>query len=238
MKNYKGEALEPRILTVKEMDVDDQPRERAMKYGIGSLSTPDLWALILRTGLRGKPITELCRDLMRDNNNSLFTLERRTRAEIMTTPGIGETKGLQVEAVMELIRRYNREAPTKKTIIRSSGDIYSYMRPTIGNLAHEEIWILLLNRRNEIIGERRITTGSSVASVFDLKKILRELILSGCEGVVLCHNHPSGNNRPSPQDDNITKMLKEGCHTIDIRMLDHLILTSSEYFSYSDNGKL
>ncbi len=238
MKNYNEETPEPRVLTVKEMDVDDQPRERAIKYGIGSLSTPDLWALILRTGLRGKPITELCRDLMRDNNNSLFALERRTRSEIMKTPGIGETKGLQVEAVMELIRRYNREAPMKRTIVRSSQDIYSFMRPVIGNLPHEEIWILLLNRRNEIVGERKISSGSSVASVFDLKKILRELILSGCEGVVLCHNHPSGNTCPSPQDDNITRMLKEGCKALDIRMLDHLILTSSEYFSYSDSGKL
>ncbi|MDE5869905.1 MAG: hypothetical protein K2H18_06705, partial [Muribaculaceae bacterium] len=95
-----------RSLTVKDMDVDDQPRERALKYGISTLSTPDLWALILRTGLRGKPITELCRDLMRDNDHSLFKLERKTLNEIMATKGIGQTKGLQILATMEITRRY------------------------------------------------------------------------------------------------------------------------------------
>ncbi|MBD5330037.1 MAG: DNA repair protein RadC [Bacteroides sp.] len=228
----------PRILTVKEMDADDQPRERALKYGIGTLSTPDLWALILRTGLRGKPITHLCRDLMRDNNQSLFQLERKSLKEIMATKGIGTTKGLQILAAMEITRRYNREKVGEKYIITSSQSIYDLMRSEIGNLTHEEIWTIYLGRRNDVLLTKRITSGSAVASIFDIKAIMKEALLMEAQGLVLCHNHPSGNLTPSGPDDQITRKMKEGATIFDIRMLDHVIVTPSGYYSYHDNGRL
>lgn len=233
---YMGET--PRILTVKEMDADDQPRERALKYGIETLSTPDLWALILRTGLKGKPITELCRDLMRDNGHSLFRLERKSLKEIMSTKGIGITKGLQILASMEIIRRYNREKVGEKFIISSSQSIFDLMRSEIGNLPHEEIWTIYLGRRNDVILKKRITTGSATASIFDIKSIMKEALLLEAQGIVLCHNHPSGTLFPSGSDDQITKRMKEGAALLDIRMLDHIILTSTGYYSYSDSGRL
>lgn len=226
------------VRKVKDMDADDQPRERAMKYGISTLSTPDLWAIILRTGIVGKPITELCRDIMRDCGGSLFNLQRRSREEIKHIPGIGDTKALQIEAVMEIAKRFNTEKMSERYQIASSQSIYELMRHEIGNLPHEEVWAIYLNRKNEVIGKSRITTGSSVASVFDVKAILRESLMMRAEGLVLCHNHPSGNLIPSPDDDRITRRMKEGAATMDIRMLDHVIVTVNGYYSYNDSGRL
>ena len=227
-----------RVLTVKEMDVDDQPRERALKYGINTLSTPDLWALILRTGLQGKPITALCRDLMKDNSNSLYSLERKSLKEIMKTKGIGETKGLQILAVMELTRRYNKEKIGERYVINSSQSIYNYMKDTIGNLGHEEIWALYLGRRNDVISAKRITTGSAVASIFDIKAIMKEALLMDAQGLVMCHNHPSGTLVPSGPDDSITRKMKEAAAFMEIRFVDHVILAPTGYFSYYDSGRL
>lgn len=225
-------------MTVKEMDPDDQPREKAMKHGCKVLPTADLWALILRTGLPGKPITEMCRDLMRACDGRLFNLERMERRQLMAVKGIGATKALQIEAVMEMIRRYCNEAVGERVKIRSSKDIYDTMRHEIGNLPHEEIWALFLNRANEVIGRERITQGSSVASVFDMRKILKEALLRNAEGLVLCHNHPSGNLTPSPQDDSITRKMKSGCEAMDLRFLDHLIVTADGFYSYCDQSRL
>ncbi|MDE6257258.1 MAG: DNA repair protein RadC [Muribaculaceae bacterium] len=233
-----NEESTPRTLTVKDMDVDDQPRERALKYGITTLSTPDLWALILRTGLRGKPITELCRDLMRDNNQSLFNLERKTLKEIMGTKGIGTTKGLQILAAMEITRRYNREKVGEKYIVTSAQSIYDLMRCEIGNLPHEEIWAIYLGRRNDVILKKRITTGSAVASIFDIKSIVKEALLLEAQGIAMCHNHPSGNLTPSGADDQITRKMKEGAALLDLRFIDHVIVAPSGYYSYHDSGRL
>lgn len=237
MKGFDEE--EPRRpMTVKEMDPDDQPREKAMKHGCKVLPTADLWALILRTGLPGKPITEMCRDLMRACDGRLFNLERMERRQLMAVKGIGATKALQIEAVMEMICRYCNEAVGERVKIRSSKDIYDTMRHEIGNLPHEEIWALFLNRANEVIGRERITQGSSVASVFDMRKILKEALLRNAEGLVLCHNHPSGNLTPSPQDDSITRKMKSGCEAMDLRFLDHLIVTADGFYSYCDQSRL
>lgn len=223
--------------TVKDFDADDQPREKAEKHGCHVLSTADLLALILRTGLPGKPVTELTRDLMRDNSNLLHNLERRTRREIMAIKGIGLTKAIQIEAVMELIRRYCEEK-VERSPIRCSKDIDHLMRHKIANLDHEEIWCVLLNRQNLVLKSLRVSSGSATASVFDVKAILKAALLENAEGLVLCHNHPSGNLRPSPQDDSITKACRDACSTMSLRLLDHLILSTQGYYSYSDEGKL
>lgn len=225
-------------LTVKQLDPDDQPRERAVKYGIGVLSTADLWALVLRTGLPGKPVTQLARDLMRANSGSIHALERRTRGELMAIPGIGLTKAVQIQAVMELIRRYGAEQSPSDTVVRSSRDIFELMRPTIGNLPHEEIWAIFLNHRLAVVRRFRIGEGGATGVVFDVRKMLKEALLENATGVALCHNHPSGTLRPSPQDDELTHRCFEACATMDIRLVDHLIITASHFYSYADEGRL
>lgn len=226
------------IRTVKEMDEDQQPREKALKNGIHSLSVPELWAIILRTGTPGYPITELCRDLMRKNEGSLHLLERRDLKELCEFKGIGTTKAIEILAVMEMIRKYMAEKIPEYDQIRSSDQIYQRMRHIIGNLDHEEIWVILLNRQNRVIKEARISSGTSTSSVFDNKQAIKMALLENAEGMILCHNHPSHSLRPSSQDDNLTKSLKQACNFMNIRLLDHVIVTANGYFSYNDQGKL
>ncbi len=245
--DYDGDQLvgsekagqeKPHSLTVKDLDPDQQPRERALKYGTGVLSTAELWALILRTGTPGNPITELCRDLMRSSDDKMHLLMRRTRKELLQIKGIGTTKAIQIEAVMELVRRYQNETLGQKPIVKSARDIWNIMRHENGNLLHEEVWILLLNRRNEVFEKKRISSGTMTASLFDVKPIILEALLSRAEGLVLCHNHPSGNLQPSIPDDKITQTLKEACSMFDLRFLDHVIVTADSHFSYRDAGRI
>lgn len=222
------------------MDASDTPREKAEKQGVGALSVPDLWALILRTGSVGNPITELCRAIMRANDGRLTRLERRSRKELLAFKGLGPLKALQIEAVLELIRRYNSEQALENPVITGSRHIFEVMRPHLGHLDHEEVWALILNQRHEVVKLYQASKGGIASSVFDVKMIVKEALLENASCLALAHNHPSGNLRPSPQDDAITKKLKEACTLMDLRMLDHLIVTSdtSKYYSYHDEGRL
>ena len=226
------------VKTVKEMDEDQQPREKAEKYGVGVLSIPELWAIVLRVGTPGYPITELCRDLMRNNDGSLHKLERRTKEELCLMKGIGPAKAIEILAVMELIKKYIHEDIPIDEPIRTSGQIYERLRYKIGNMDHEEIWMLLLNRQNKVIKEIALTSGTSNSSVFDTKNAIKRAILENSEAIILTHNHPSGSLRPSPQDDNLTRELKEACRFMGIRFLDHVIVTANGYYSYMDSDRL
>ncbi len=231
------ECVSP-VLTVKEMAPDEQPREKLKKFGVGSLTNAELFAIILRTGTRGYPITTLCRDLMNVNDNLFLNLERRSREEIMAINGIGELKGMQIEAVMEIVRRYSTERVGKRIQVTDSSIIFDMMRHVIGNLPHEEIWAIFLNRMNCVIGKYKVSEGGGVSSIFDTKKIIRQAILSRAEGLILCHNHPSGNLRTSPQDDNITRQMKRACEALDLRLLDHVVVTTDGFYSYRDSSSI
>lgn len=224
--------------TVKEMDADQQPREKAEKYGVEYLSVPELWAIILRAGTPGYPITELCRDLMRRNDGSLHKLCRRSKRELMEIKGVGDVKAVEILAVMELIKRYCSEEIPDDEPIRSSSQIYELMKHEIGNLDHEQIHMFLLNRQNKVIKRIRLTSGTSSASVFETKKAIKHAILELAEGVILCHNHPSGNTNPSPQDDRLTQEFNQACKYMGIRLFDHIIVTTKGFYSYNDSGRL
>ncbi len=228
-------VVKPR--TVKEFDPDDQPRERAERHGCGVLSVPDLLALILRTGVPGMPVTDLCREIMRQNSGRLHELERRSRKELRKIKGIGLTKSIQIEAVMELMRRYAAEEPFQEIPITSSDQIFKRMRQVIGNLPHEEIWLLMLNRRNQVKHEICLSKGTSTASLFDVKAAMKMALMENAEGVILVHNHPSGATRPSDADDRITREFKDACGFMKIRLLDHLIVTADAFYSYHDSGR-
>lgn len=228
----------PRLPKIKEMDAADTPRERAEKLGVGSLSIPDLWAIILRTGIVGRPITQLCRDLMRANDGRLSVLERRTRQELLAIKGLGPLKVTQIQAVMELVRRYNAETPGNQPQIRSSADIAAVMKPRIAHLPHEEVWVMMLSQSHKVLKLFQASKGGWASSLFDIKVIIKEAMLDNATALAMCHNHPSGTLAPSPQDDNITRRLKEACGMLDIQMLDHLIVTGAGYYSYADQGRL
>lgn len=233
-------TMSEKCRTVKDFDPSEQPREKALAHGCKVLSVAELWAIILRVGMQGIPITELCRSLMKEAGGSMRNLERFERERLLAIPGLGPAKVLQVEAVLELIRRFNLEPYNERPQITSSSVIFSLIEPMIGNLDHEEIWCLFLDRQNRMTEMKQFTIGSSVASIFDVKSIVRHAILVKAEGIVMCHNHPSGNNRPSIQDDNITRSLSEACKLLDLRLIDHVIVTAhkEKRYSYYDEGRL
>lgn len=232
---------EPEIvrgLTVKEMAPELQPREKALQHGIETLSVAELLAIVLRTGIPGMPITEMMRNMMKDNDGRLHNLERRSRPELKKYRGLGDTKALQLEAIFELIRKYNLEEAPKLPHISSSGDIFRLMRDRIGNLSHEEIWVLMLTRNNRVTALFRASSGGQSATVFDVKMIMKRALLEEASGIVLCHNHPSGNMIPSGPDDMITRKCHDAARSLDLRLVDHVIVGATDYYSYADHGKI
>lgn len=228
------------VKSVKELDPESQPRERALRHGIGVLSIPELWAIILRVGTAGHRIIDLCNDLMASANSSLVMLERMSREQLLEIDGIGDLKMLQIEAVVELSRRYYAELKgvNERYIINSSKSIYEYMIAKKVNCNEERIWSIFLNQGNRVICHRCISEGGSKGAVFDLKSVLRQALAVHAESIVLVHNHPSGNLLPSGPDDNITRMLQQGAKQVDLRVLDHMIISHEGYYSYHDEGRL
>lgn len=225
-------------LTVKEMSADEQPRERLKRFGVSALTNAELFAIILRTGTKGYPITTLCRDLMLSGDNLFLNLERKSREEILAINGIGELKAMQIEAVMEIVRRYSRERFGNRVKVTNASVIYEMMKPEIANLPHEEIWAIFLNQSNTIIGRFKASEGGATATVCDIKKIVRQAILSRAQAIILCHNHPSGTLRTSPQDDQITRNLQNACRALELRLLDHIVVTTEGYYSYRDSSSI
>ena len=235
-----GAASEPKpvLPKVKDMCEEDQPRERAERLGCGALSVADLWALVLRTGSIGNPVTKLTRDMMAASNNRLTYLERRTRAELMQIKGLGKTKAIQVEAVMELIRRYNSEEPAELPSVMSSKDLYAVIKPPIAHLPHEEIWVVIMDNKHRVVKLFQAGKGGWTSTLFDIKVIMKEVLVENATAIALCHNHPSGTMRPSRQDDEITRRCLNACKLLEISMLDHIIVSPHAYYSYNDEGRL
>jgi DNA repair protein RadC len=224
--------------TIKQLHTDERPREKALRLGYGALTLPELWALVLGSGTRGKNVIELCSDLMQRNGYSLATLARRSLRQMLEIKGLGPKKAMQVMAVMEISRRVAMELPADEPAIRTSEDIYRLMSPRIANLPHEEVWAIFLSRSNKVKKLFKASQGGTASSVFDVKMILKDALLEQAEGLILCHNHPSGNLNPSPQDDAITASCKSACATLDIRFLDHVIVATTGFYSYIDHSRI
>ncbi len=236
--NPISQNLGPRGIRLADLPDDERPREKAVRFGMSALTTAELLSILLRTGMVGVPITTIMKELMYAHDNRLHNLGRTLGKQLCKFKGIGEVKAQQIEALFELIKRYNEEESANNIIIRCSDDIYNLMRPSISNLDHEEIWMIMLNRRNEAFERLRITSGTSTQSVFDVKMILKRALLANAEGIILCHNHPSGNTAPSSADDNITRKLYLAAQTVGLTMLDHVIVCTHDFYSYRDQGKI
>lgn len=236
MNEYSNDT--PKALTVKEFDIEDRPREKALKYGVKSLTNSECLAIILRIGVPGHPITEIAKDLMRLNDNKFLNLERMTDMELLNIPGLGPVKVLELRVILEIMSRYHNETLGDRPIIKSSKDIYNVFRYVNANLDHEEMWALLMDNSHHVLGKIPAGTGSATATVYDPKKILKEALLRGTQSIALCHNHPSGILQPSGQDQAITDKFKKACDILDMRMLDHLIISTEGYYSFADNGRV
>ncbi len=225
-------------LTIKDWAVEDRPREKLVKKGVQSLSDAEIIALLIGSGTRNESAVELSKKVLKSANNNLNELGKLNIRDLTKMKGIGEAKAITILAALELGRRRKiSEIITKKKITQSK-DVFELFQPIIGDLPHEEFWILLLNRSNRIIEKIKISQGGVSGTVIDVKIILKHAIEKLASSIILCHNHPSGNKVPSSADNIITDKLKSGAKLLDIQVIDHIIVADVEYFSYADEGKL
>ncbi len=231
MGNYKK-------LSIKNWAVEDRPRERFLAKGIQSLSDTELIALIIGSGTREISAVELARQILKNADNNLNQLGKFNVDDLLKLKGVGKAKAISVIAAIELGRRRKLSEALERPKITSSKDVYEILFPLISDLAHEEFWILLLNRSNKVIDKYRISQGGIAGTVIDVKIILKRAVEKLASSIILCHNHPSGNLTPSKADINITNKLREAAELMDIKLLDHIIIADNSYFSFIDEGVL
>lgn len=225
-------------LTIKEWAAADRPREKSLAKGIESLSNAELIAILLRTGNRNETAVSIAKRLLLLANNNLNELGRFSLNTLTRIKGIGEAKAITLLAAMELGRRRKQEEILQRPAIRSSSDVIAIFQPQLADLPHEEFWIMLLNRANRIIDRIGISRGGISGTIVDVRLIAKMALEKLSSGVILIHNHPSGNPEPSSNDIAITQKLKKALSLFDITLLDHIIVTGGECHSLADSGSI
>ena len=236
------DATAPRL---SHMADADKPREKALRLGMSSLSSHELLAIIFGTGTRGQNVIDMSRELMRIYDHHLSKMAEKSAPDFIEynrnhgVQGIGMAKALCLLAGIQLGLRAAEDAKLiKREPILCSKDDADSMRPEFNCLDHEEFWALYLNASAEYITKERICSGTLTATAVDIQKIIRKALLCNASRLIIFHNHPSGNNRPSMQDDSVTRKIKAAAQTLDLTLNDHIIITSTGYYSYNDNGRL
>ncbi|MDR0680997.1 MAG: DNA repair protein RadC [Dysgonamonadaceae bacterium] len=225
--------------TVKDWSPEDRPREKLLLKGTNSLSNTELLAIIIGSGNKDESVVQLSQRILQAADNNINQLSKfSVRHLINNFKGIGEAKAVSIVAALELGKRRKAEEILNREKIKSSKDIYEYFHPILCDLHYEEFWILFLNRAHKITGKLKISQGGVSETIVDTKLIYREALIRLSSGIVLCHNHPSGNIFPSQQDDLITRRIREGTKLLDINLIDHLIVCDGNFYSYANEGKL
>lgn len=222
---------------IKELAVEDRPREKMIQKGLSALSDAELVAILIGSGSAKESAVELARKIMAGYKNNLNELGKATIEELKNSyHGVGEAKAIAIVSAMELGRRRLLHQSLEMPVIKSSNDIYNLYLPVIADLPHEEFWITLLNRANKVRHRFNISKGGLTGTVIDVRLIMKKALENNASSLILCHNHPSGNTNPSDADIQITKKLKDAGKLMDIPVLDHLIVTENGYFSFADEG--
>ncbi|BDX39747.1 DNA repair protein RadC [Tenuifilaceae bacterium CYCD] len=225
-------------LTIKDWAVEDRPREKMLQKGIGSLSDAELIAILLRSGNSDETAVSVAQRLLALAQNNLNELGKFTLNQITQIKGIGEAKAISVIAALELGRRRKAIDALTREKITSSRDVIEIFQPILADLPHEEFWALLLNKANKVIEKVRVSQGGVAGTVVDVRIIIKSAVEKLASSIIIAHNHPSGNPKPSDKDISITKKLKEAGNLLDIALLDHIIITDNECYSFADNGNL
>lgn len=225
-------------LTIPDWDKSERPRERLLAHGAKALSDAELVAILIRSGTPELSALELARHVLRENGHDLNGLAARSPLELMKRKGIGEAKALSIVAALELGMRRRGAEPRERPQIATSAQAHEELRPKLADLPHEEFWLLLLDRGMRLIEARRVSIGGLHGTVADPKVIFRQALEKGASCMVVGHNHPSGQLRPSEDDIRLTRKLVEGGRMLDILVQDHLIITAGGYYSFADHGQL
>ena len=217
---------------------EDRPREKLLLKGRSSLSNAELIAILIGSGNRNQTAVDLSKEILSYSNNSINQLAKLDVKTLMKFKGIGEAKAISIVSALELGRRRLSENQSEKVKITSSESVYNFMKSNLLDLNVEEFWILLLNRANIVLKKVQISSGGVSGTIADTKVIFKSALDELASAIILVHNHPSGNTKPSSQDIKLTNKLKSAGEILDIQVLDHLIFTNDNYFSFADEGLL
>ena len=230
---------ENEYLSIKQWAEEDRPREKLLLKGKSSLSDAELIAILLRTGVKGSSALDIARKILKSVNGDLNGLGRLTVNDLKKLEkGIGETKAITLVAALELGRRRQATEARQLPMFRRSTDIFDYIYPELADLPHEEFYIIYLNKANRVISHQRLSAGGLTGTVVDVKLVLKMALELLATSIIAVHNHPSGNLKPSQADIEITRKLKVACQTIEMNLLDHLIIGDKSYYSFADCGEL
>jgi DNA repair protein RadC len=223
-------------LNIKSWSPDDRPREKLILKGKSALSDAELIAILLGSGTNSLSAVDLAKKVLQPAENNLHQLARLTVKDFVKIKGIGEAKALTIVAALELGRRRKDLDGIEKNKITGSKDAYDVLKADLLDIAHEEFWIILLNRANRVIKKSQISQGGVSGTVADPKLIFKFALEELASGIILAHNHPSGNLTASQADLDLTKRLRDAGKLLDIQVLDHLIVAGQKYFSFADEG--
>ena len=225
-------------LTIKRWAEEDRPREKLLLKGTSVLSEAELIAILLGSGNSEQTAVELAQHILNSCDHDLNKLARLSIKDLEKFKGIGEAKAISIVAALELGRRKKDVEPSKKSIIKSAEDAFNLLQGDLVDLSIEEFWIIMMKRNNEFLKKEMISRGGMHGTVVDAKVIFKRALEESASGIIVAHNHPSGNVQPSKEDIRLTKKLKDAGQTLDISVLDHLIITQSGFFSFANENML
>lgn len=225
-------------MKIKDWSNDERPRERVMALGPEAVSNAELLAILIGSGTPEVTSVDLMRKVLSEHGDSLRALGTLSRQELEKYNGIGPAKAVTIQAAMELGKRLLLETKGPKAKFCTSADAYDFFRAKMGDIPHEECHLLLLDVKNQFMGHHVIGRGGISESTVDIRLALRHSLIAGAPNLILAHNHPSGNPKPSRQDDDLTMRLQKACHTMALRLLDHIVIGDDTYYSYADEGRM
>mgnify|MGYP000854497045 CR=1 FL=1 len=228
---------EEKRLTIREWAIDDRPREKMLRKGIASLSDAELLAILIASGNKNESAVELARRILHESNDNLNELAKLSINDLCKKfKGIGEAKAITIAAALELGKRRRMHLVPERKKVRSSSDLHELFEPYLIDLPHEEFWTVLLDNSLRVIEMKKLTQGGTNQTIVDVMMLLKFAIEKSAAALAVAHNHPSGQNNPSKEDQNITRKIKTSCDAVGINFIDHVIVTQGAYFSFADEG--
>lgn len=225
-------------MNISEWSIEDRPREKLERLGASALSNAELLAILIGSGSTKQSAVDLMKQILADCNNNLNSLGKMSIHELEQYHGMGPAKAITIMAACELGKRRASSVVEQRPDLGSATAVYNYMHPKMQDLDVEEAWILIMNQSFKLIKAERISHGGITETAVDVRVIMKETILSNGTVLALCHNHPSGNTRPSRQDDKLTERVRKACDIMRIYFLDHVIVCDGAYYSYREQGRL
>ena len=225
-------------LPIPQWNIDDRPREKLIAKGHHSLSDSELIAILIGSGNKQESAVALSKRILASVDNNLNELAKISIEQLTGFKGIGEAKAIAIITAITLGKRLQIERALVKPFITSSKSVYKIMQPKIGNLQHEEFWVLFLNNSNKVINMLQLSKGGVTGTTVDIRILFKKAMELLSIGIIVCHNHPSGKLVPSEADKKLTQKIKKASKTLDIKLLDHLIITEKHYLSFADEGIL